>query len=78
MKYPLLRRIERGQSVSLPCPSHGYAQRPAPSDGVVYETREDTYFIPSEMLRAAGWVRDRRTTREVPLDVRHDDEKGTA
>ncbi len=56
MRFPFLRRVERGQSISLPCStSNGYSRQPAPSDGVVYETREDTYFIPSEMLELAGY-----------------------
>lgn len=56
MRFPHLRRVERGDKIPVACASHGYRRANTPVGGVLYETHEESIFISDAQLREAGYV----------------------
>lgn len=58
IEFPIYRHVKRGEIVTVRA-AQGYVRRPALTDGLHVEDRDEVTWIPAAKLAGAGYVRFR-------------------
>jgi hypothetical protein len=45
------KAVRKGEKIPTACEPHGYVRRPAPADGLLFETSNDAFFVDAKRLR---------------------------